>query len=602
MLLSLCVIAKNEEKNLSRCLESAKNIVDEIIVVDTGSTDSTVKIAKSYGAKVFYYEWNDNFSEAKNFAFDQAKGDWILTMDADEELNSLDQNKVLPLLDNDDIDIYIFQTLSYIGNKPGLETASNLNIRLIRNNKGYYYKGAIHEQICNKNNPIIENSKVKIEKIIVYHYGYLKTVAKEKKKSDRNMQLLKKILKEDPNNHFHLFNIGNEYLRLEQFEKALEYYYKVYKKFTPKSAVTPKLLLRMILSLDALHKYDEEMEVINKGLCYYDKFTDLVYLKACLYHKQKKYSLAIKEFKKCLIMGEAPIDLCNMNDVGGYKASYALGEIYLELGDYDEAYNYYIKTIKAKPSFHIPLYRIAEILMKKEKKIDIVKLQLERFFEIPLNVEAYTKLGDIFFEKEEYDVALEYFLKAKDILKEDTRLNYYVGMSYLFMKDYKEAYSYFEKIKGGDYYKQAVYKMILCEILSNNIENTKRLFCTAKTFKDPYMYLIYKSFKNLVEEKVCSVISEDKEESKIFSDRIFMLLNVLIKIATPEIFEKSLQLLNLIDNDEVLLRLAKLYYSNRYYQLAYQEFIRSIKIFGRIDREGLEMMKNALDQSSLFTT
>ncbi|MCT4618898.1 MAG: glycosyltransferase [Marinisporobacter sp.] len=601
MLLSLCVITKNEEKNLPKCLESVKDIVDEMIVIDTGSTDDTVKIAKSYGAKVGYYQWQDNFSDAKNYAFKQAKGDWILTMDGDEELCDSDKDLVLSLLNNPEIDVYIFQTLSYLGNKVGQELSSNLNVRLIRNHKGYKYRGAIHEQLCNQYDENIDQDKVKIEKIVVYHYGYLKSVEREKNKSNRNMKILEKILKNDSNNNFHLYNMGSEYLRLRDFEKALEYYKRAYEEFMPYGAHSPKLLVKMILTLDLLNRYEEERKILEIGLRYYPKFTDLEYLKACLNHKEKKYLSAIKGFIKCLDMGEAPMALCNISGVGGYKSYYALGEIYHQLGDDDEAYHCYIRAIQGKPDFHVPLHRIAEILIKKEKNIDIVKQKLESFFKKPFHIGAYTKLGDLWFGNEKYDVALEYFLRAKEILKDDYRVNYYVGICYLFLKDYQQAYKYFEKVKDGTYCEQAVYKRILCEIISQNLEDAERLLLLAKSFENRSMYKVYASLKKLIENEDCENISDNKEESKEVVDIIFILLNMLIKIASPEIFEKSLQLLNLIENDEVLLKLAKLYYQNGYDRLAYQEFIRSIKIFDRIDPEGLEMMKNILKLSSLFT-
>ena len=84
MKISACVITKNEEKNIARCINSYKDIVDEIILVDTGSTDNTVEIAKSLGAKIYYYEWQNDFSAAKNYALSMAKGDWIIFLDADE--------------------------------------------------------------------------------------------------------------------------------------------------------------------------------------------------------------------------------------------------------------------------------------------------------------------------------------------------------------------------------------------------------------------------------------------------------------------------------------------------------------------------------------
>ncbi len=95
---SLCMIVKNEEDYLPQCLESIKDIVDEIIIVDTGSTDKTVKIAESYGAKVYYFKWNNNFSEARNESLKYATKDWILILDADDELHSEYQENLKLLL------------------------------------------------------------------------------------------------------------------------------------------------------------------------------------------------------------------------------------------------------------------------------------------------------------------------------------------------------------------------------------------------------------------------------------------------------------------------------------------------------------------------
>ena len=100
MSLSLCMIVKNEENTLSRCLESVKDIVDEIIIVDTGSTDNTVEIAKSYGAKVFFYKWDNSFANARNYSLSKASKDWILIMDADDELVKEDKDKVALLINN----------------------------------------------------------------------------------------------------------------------------------------------------------------------------------------------------------------------------------------------------------------------------------------------------------------------------------------------------------------------------------------------------------------------------------------------------------------------------------------------------------------------
>ena len=84
--LSVCMIVRDEEKNLPRCLESVESVADELIIVDTGSKDNTISIAKDFGAKIFHFEWCDDFSAARNQYLKYATGNWILQIDADEEL------------------------------------------------------------------------------------------------------------------------------------------------------------------------------------------------------------------------------------------------------------------------------------------------------------------------------------------------------------------------------------------------------------------------------------------------------------------------------------------------------------------------------------
>ncbi len=92
------MIARNEENNLVNCLSKVGSLVDEIIVVDTGSTDKTKDVAKIFGAKVFDFKWNNNFSDARNFSLSKATGDWILILDADEVISPKDHDRMRKLV------------------------------------------------------------------------------------------------------------------------------------------------------------------------------------------------------------------------------------------------------------------------------------------------------------------------------------------------------------------------------------------------------------------------------------------------------------------------------------------------------------------------
>ncbi|WP_337960802.1 glycosyltransferase family 2 protein [Caloramator sp. mosi_1] len=97
-MISLCMIVKNEENNIAKCLNSIKDYVDEIIITDTGSTDNTKEIAKSFTDKIFDYNWNNNFADARNFCISKAKNDWVLVLDADEVVIEFDIKNILEFI------------------------------------------------------------------------------------------------------------------------------------------------------------------------------------------------------------------------------------------------------------------------------------------------------------------------------------------------------------------------------------------------------------------------------------------------------------------------------------------------------------------------
>ncbi len=129
--ISACMIVKNEEKLLPQCLESIKDFVDKIIIVDTGSTDRTIEIAKSYGAKIFHHPWENDFSKHRNQSISYATGDWIFVLDGDEEVIQWDDH-LLTILHNKDIDSVHVKVENIYG-KGGGEAWHN-SIRLFSNN------------------------------------------------------------------------------------------------------------------------------------------------------------------------------------------------------------------------------------------------------------------------------------------------------------------------------------------------------------------------------------------------------------------------------------------------------------------------------------
>jgi glycosyltransferase involved in cell wall biosynthesis len=263
------MIVKNEEKNIRRALTWGKNIVCEQIVVDTGSTDRTVEIAEEMGAKVFHFEWIDDFSAAKNFAIEQATGNWIAFLDADEYFSDEDTQKIIPLITN-------LQKDGQYSMMPAIIRSSLVNLndegqpgsvatqdRMFSNNPALRYQNRIHETI-----QVSEGKKHVVfdatDRLTVYHTGYTKSVFKETRKMDRNIALLKREVKENPENYNAWAYLGDALLGNEQYEEAENAYNQVIENIQNVFSQERKdLIFSNLLKMKCLRHVVDETEILT---------------------------------------------------------------------------------------------------------------------------------------------------------------------------------------------------------------------------------------------------------------------------------------------------------------------------------------------------
>jgi glycosyltransferase involved in cell wall biosynthesis len=169
--LSLCLITKDEERNISACLDSVKGVADEIILVDTSSKDDTVNIAAGYGAKIYTFLWCNDFAAARNEALKHASGDFILALDADEWLDIPSRKKIRQLLNNPAYQAYLLQQKSpYKINDSNQRIYTVLSFRLFQNHMGFHYKGRVHEHI--DIDTAGKETKIALTNITFNHEGY----------------------------------------------------------------------------------------------------------------------------------------------------------------------------------------------------------------------------------------------------------------------------------------------------------------------------------------------------------------------------------------------------------------------------------------------
>jgi tetratricopeptide (TPR) repeat protein len=389
--------------------------------------------------------------------------------------------------------------------------------------------------------------------------------------------------------------LGNDAYEAGDYHRAYEYYNKSLDKDISRTVFIPKFFLRRVQTAEILGKEEEALEIIEQGLKYYPNFTDLVFLKGALLYKQGKISLSIKAFLQCISMGESPIQMNILTGAGSYKSYYELARIYYELQDDEEAYKFAVKSLHSNFKYLEPLYMIAKILFEKEKELEDIEKKLEEYLGMALEEKDFVILGNVFFKQERYNTAYEYYSKTDKFIHHNPKISYGKGMCQLYLKQYHRAYECYEEIREGELYVEAVFMRVLCEMLSCNMKHATHLLNLLRNPENNYRRMIYYALRDILEEKDIMPLSNNRKDSEKFLNIIFDLLDILLKAASPAVFEKSLELLNLIEHDEVLLRLAKLFYHHNLFKLAYGEFIRSIQIFNRIDQEGLSMMKKALE-------
>lgn len=213
--ISLCMIVKNEEKFMETCLLSVKEYVDEIIIVDTGSTDKTVEIASKYTDKIYHFTWINDFAAARNESLRHATGDWILVLDADEVLEPGSGELLRELTQSQSPQPYY---LRIVNNVSAPDAVEHYLIRLFDNSPDKKFQSAIHEQLTVDPDLIISASA----QIKIIHNGYGNDVMEQKGKIKRNIDLIEEKLQETPEDPFHLFNLGHTLMFTNRIDEAAD--------------------------------------------------------------------------------------------------------------------------------------------------------------------------------------------------------------------------------------------------------------------------------------------------------------------------------------------------------------------------------------------
>lgn len=307
--ISVCIIAKNEEKYIEHCLQALRRYPWEIIVVDTGSTDATKQIAVRYADKVEDFIWIDDFSAARNFAASLASNNWILVLDCDEYLTQLDEHALR---------ICMQQHLRHVGmmglnnvyTQPDGEVRyKQEEVPRFYNRNFYEYRFRIHEQITPRNQVNLEEVCLNTYKlpVTVEHHGYDISPEEMERKQARNLTLLQSALGETPFDDYLYFQMGQSYYILKKYDEAVEAYTQCFaRNDNPDKGFMKVAVPSFARLLLDLNRGEEALEHLLK---YADRFkgAEYGYLLGCAYQACGNNLMALLTFVKVTQMSD--IDL-----------------------------------------------------------------------------------------------------------------------------------------------------------------------------------------------------------------------------------------------------------------------------------------------------
>lgn len=258
MKLSASIIARNEERTISRAIESVREVADEIVVTDTGSDDQTVEIAQSMGARIVHFAWCDDFSAAYNYCIDQSRGKWILQLDADEQLLPSSIEAVRQCIANPQALAYTVQRRDFYGADDESYTKM-LHVRLFRNRPDLQFVGRIHHKFLTPLDEIAEQEGLEVlpSSVELIHHGY--ATGDQQAKLERAARLMELELRDRPGQFYYLVELGRTWLKMreERGVKLLTEAAQIAKHDLNEAMQAPGLLaalLEHILACDRLPK------------------------------------------------------------------------------------------------------------------------------------------------------------------------------------------------------------------------------------------------------------------------------------------------------------------------------------------------------------
>jgi glycosyltransferase involved in cell wall biosynthesis len=366
---SLTMIVRNEERNLPECLASVADLVDEIVVADTGSVDRTPEIALRFGARLVDSPWSDNFAAARNAALERASGDWVWWLDADDRLDAGNRRQAEALFNRlgNEPDAYAMKVRSRL-NPAGSAARLLDQIRLFPRHPKIRWRYRIHEQIM----PSVRDcgGEMRWSDVMIEHLGYQDSRAR-KRKLQRNFRLLRLEEADHPDDPYTLFNLGWTSFDTGQLEDALRYLRRSLTFVRPTTSYVRKLHVLLAQTHGRLKQNAEALAACEEGLSRFPDDVELLFERAAHLHEAGNHAAAEKSLRK--LMAIRPGQYLASVDAGlrGYRALHLLGELCRTQGRVADAEEHWRAAVAERPDFAPVWIALGELWLREQRWADV---------------------------------------------------------------------------------------------------------------------------------------------------------------------------------------------------------------------------------------
>ncbi|MCW2974493.1 MAG: glycosyltransferase [Thermoleophilia bacterium] len=585
---SVVMIVKDEEEMLPGCLTPLQGHVDQIVIVDTGSSDRTREIALEFGAEVHDFTWTGSFSEARNHALSFATGDWAVWLDADEHVIAEDAHQFRTLAQRTWVEGFHIIETHFMGSGDVGSEATHAPMRMFQRRPQYFWKGEVHEQLLG-NFPTWLPERFQQTSIRVDHFGYLSTVVDARDKHERNLDLLMSQVQHE-RTAFTCFNIGTEHASMNDWAEALRWFEEAIAiaKDTDSAwheqQFAPLMVQRTINARRSLGRTAAAIELAEQALGWWPAYTDLVYELAVTHAHSGDWIQTEVQARRALELGDAPARFVSAKGKGTYQARALLAAALREQNRMEECCAELERAQEEAPTFLGMLIDLTDALLET-RGVDAASARVDELLgDRSHGATANVLIAAAFHDAGEYAAAEERY--ARVLTPNPTHSGALIARAELRLaqRDFEAAYTDAMTIDPLDIVAsraaQAAFLAAVVQEDADRMASSLERIATAQELPaaERAVYVAWKELATGASDGVTALVPTEPAAGMT----VLRNLEALAKLEATDQFEVLHPLLAQVQPDDRLrhLQLAELYLRRQFVDMAGEEYMEYVQRFG----------------------